>query len=160
MALSGPERIPLMNIVRLRSHALIPGVIGALLVSFALSFAFAGTAAAAPRTCVFTATSSAGIRVITGDISGSLTEIDATVTKYTNGCGYEYGSLTVTEANNFLSANATVSAGSAQNSEPYLPYYPYALTTPTILGNSPACGTISFQGYYGGSGQGSACTPS
>jgi hypothetical protein len=149
-----------MNVVRLRSHVLTRGVIGALLVSFVLSFAFAGTAAAAPRTCVFTATSSAGIRVITGDIDGSLTEIDATVTKYTNGCGYEYGSLTVTEGNNFFSANATVSVGSAHNSEPSLPYYPSALATPIILGNSPACGTISFDGYYGGSGQGSACTRS
>jgi hypothetical protein len=149
-----------MNHRRLSSHALTPVVIGALLLSFVLSFAFAGTAAAAPRSCVFTAASSTGIRVITGDISGSITEIDATVTKYTNGCGSEYGSITVTEANNFFSATASVSVGSLQNSTPSLPYYPGALTTPILVGNSPACGVITFQGFDGGSGQGSSCTPS
>ncbi|SRR5581483_11623764 len=149
-----------MNIRQLSRHAFTRGVIGALLVSCVLSFAFTGTAAAAPRSCVFSATSSTGIRVITGDISGSLTEIDATVTKYTNGCGSEYGSMTVTEANNFSSATATISVGSAQNSTSSLPYYPGALTTPILVGNSPACGVITFQGYNGGSGQGSSCTPS
>lgn len=160
MALFGPERIPLMNIIRLRNHVLTLGVIGALLVSFVLSFAFAGTAAAAPRSCVFTATSSVYLRAVTGNQFGALTMVDAAVTKYTDGCGNEYATLVGIDANSYTSINVTVSVGSAQNSVSYLPYPPGALVTPIISGNSPACGVIIFQAPPDPSGYGSRCTPS
>jgi len=162
MAQTGPERIPLMNIVRLRNHILTPGVIGALLVSFALSFAFVGTAAAAPRTCVFTATSSTYLRAVTGNQYGALDMVDATVTKYTDGCGHEYGTLVGLDAGSYSSITVTASVGSAQNTISYLPYSPNKLVTPIIVGNSPACGVITFQNppYYQSPGYGSRCTPS
>jgi hypothetical protein len=163
MALFGPERIPFMNIVRLRIHVLTPGVIGALLVSLVLSFAFAGTAAAAaaaPRTCVFTATSSTDLRAITANRWGSLDIVDVTVTKYTNGCGSEYGVMTGNSENDYTSIAVTVSVGSAQNSASYMPYAPNVLVTPTILGNSPACGTVAFQAPPDPPAYASRCTPS
>jgi hypothetical protein len=162
MALFGPERISLMNIVRLRSRVLTLGVIGALLISFALSFAFAGTAAAAPHTCAFTATSSVYLRAVTGNQFGALDMVDATVTKYTDGCGNEYGTLVEIDTGSYVSISVTVSVGSAQNTVSYLPSYPNALVTPIIVGNSPACGVITFQNqpYYQSPGYGSRCTPS
>lgn len=159
MALSGPERIPLMNIVRLRSHVLIVGVLGALLFSFVLSFAFARTAAAAPSTCVFTATSSVYLRAVTGNQFGALVFVDATVTKYTDGCGNEYASLVGIDANSYTSINITLSVGAAQSSSSSLPYPPNALVTPITAGNSLACGVITFQAPPDPSGYGSRCTP-
>jgi hypothetical protein len=151
-----------MNIVRLRSHVLTRGVIAALLGSFVLSFAFVGTAAAAPHTCAFTATSSVYVRAITGNRFGALDMVDATVTKYTDGCGHEYGTLVEVDENSYNSISITVSVGSAQSSASYLPSYPNALVTPIIVGNSPACGVITFQDqpYYPSPGYGSGCTPS
>ncbi len=149
-----------MNIARLRSHALALGVIGAMLVSFVLSFAFAGTASAAPRTCTFTATSSVYLRAVTGNQFGALTMVDATVTKYTNGCGSEYATLVGIDANSYTSIAITLSVGSAQASASYLPYPPNALVTPIISGNSPACGVITFQAPPDAPGYGSRCTPS
>jgi hypothetical protein len=149
-----------MNIVRLRNHVLTLGVIGAILVSFVLSFAFTGTAAAASRSCVFTATSSVYLRAATGNQFGALVFVDATVTKYTDGCGNEYATLVGIDANSYSSISVTVSVGSAQSSASYLPYPPGALVTPIIVGNSPACGVITFQAPPDPTGYGSRCTPS
>ncbi len=149
-----------MNIRRLSSHAFTRGVIGALLVSCMLSFAFTGTAAAAPRSCVFTATSSAYLRAATGNQFGALIFVDATITKYTDGCGHEYATLVGTDAGPYTSINVTVSVGSAQNSVSYLPYPPNKLVTSIISGNSPACGVITFQAPPDPPGYGTRCTPS
>ncbi len=160
MALFGPGRIPLVNIVRLKSHVLVGGVIAALLLSFAFSFAFTGRAAAAPSTCTFTATSSVRLSAITANRFGALDIVDATLTKYTDGCGHEYGALSGTSAGPYTSIAVTVSVGSTQSSASSLPFSPDALVTPIISGNSPACGTITFQAPPDAPGFGSNCTPS
>lgn len=147
-----------MNIVRLRNRVLTLGVIGALLVSFVLSFAFTGTAAAAPSTCTFTASPSVYLRAATANQFGALIFIDATVTKYTDGCGNEYATLVGIDAGSYTSINVTLSVGSAQSSISYLPYPPNVLVTPIIAGSSPACGVITFQSPPDPAGFGSRCT--
>jgi hypothetical protein len=149
-----------MNIRRLRSHVFLRVVMGAFLVSCVLSFAFTGTAAAAPRSCVFTATSSVYLRAATGNQFGALIFVDATVTKYTDGCGHEYGTLVGVDAGPYTSISVTVSVGSTQSSASSLPYPPNKLATSTISGNSPACGVITFQAPPDPPGYGTRCTPS
>src|SRR5690349_8703002 len=84
-----------MNILRTRSRALTFGVIGALLVSFLFSFAFAKTAGAVSHTCVFQAVSTATFHSTGGSTSGPLPPLTLQVTKYTDGCGQEFGTLNI-----------------------------------------------------------------
>jgi hypothetical protein len=75
----------------------------------------------------------------------------------TDGCGHEYGLITVSGSVGYTSMGVDVSVGSSGVSVNYIPSG--GLATSTITGNYPACGAIFFQ-VYAGNAQGSACTPS
>ena len=164
MALPGPERIPLMNILHIRNRVLAPVVIAALLLSFTLSFTFAGTASAAPQDCVFQAVSTATFHTVGGSTSGMLPPLTGQVTKYTDGCGREFGTLAVSGFSfgfTSFSAGVLINPVRVWTSTNNIPSYNTTvfLSTPVVVGDGTACGYVTFT-VYQGSGQGSGCTPS
>lgn len=162
MALFEPERIPQMHCFQLRNRLLMLGVLGALLFSFVLSFAFAGTASAAPHSCVFQAVSSATFSTVGGSSHGALDPITAQITKYSDGCNQEFATMTISGFSygfTSFSAGVLVEPVRIWSSVNSATYPTTSISTPIRVGNGLACGYISFT-VYQGSGQGSGCTPS
>lgn len=160
MALFGSERMPLiMHFLQMRSRVLVPVVLGALLFSFVLSFAIAGTARAASNTCVFQVASTATFQATGGSASGVLPPLTAQITRYVDNCGHEQATMTVSGYSiGFTSFSAGVMVDpvhvwSSVN------YPAPSVSTPVYTGNGVACGYIWYT-VYQGSGQGSGCTPS
>jgi len=143
----------------MRSRVLILGVIGALLASFVLSFAFVRTASAAPHACVFQAVSTVTAFTVGGSENGPLAPLTLQITKYTDGCGHEFGTMTISGYSfgfDSFQASVSVRPSLAFTSTNNLVTF---LSTPVASGEGMACGSVIFTVHHG-SGSGGGCTAS
>jgi hypothetical protein len=154
-----------MTCLRFRRNVVIFGVIGAVLVFLLSSFVVRPpTAHASANSCSFALASTVIFQVDGGGWPGVFQQGSSiTVSKFTDGCGNEYGAIffentqTAYFGSFVLIVIANQSGGPSTTSTEV---YENSISTPIFSGNIQICGSLEFNLAGGGGGGAGGCTAS